>query len=90
MKTYRKTEMGIVGWNTAHTPLFETSIIHEETTVSEEELGKGFFDYEYADDEETSIMDAGKLFLEQGEVGQQFRWLVDPMSMEYCELRRLS
>jgi|6_EtaG_2_1085325.scaffolds.fasta_scaffold58618_2 hypothetical protein len=38
---------------------------------------------------EKIILEAGEKFLETAEVGDAFRWQVDPMSLQYCELVRI-
>ena len=48
------------------------------------------FTYETDGDDEKIILEAGEKFLETAEVGDAFRWQVDPMSLQYCELVRIN
>ena len=57
--------------------------------VTENELDTNF-DYETDDEHEQEILNKGKEFLNTCDFGDSYRWEVDPMSMQYCELRRLS
>tara|TARA_A100001037_G_C15138611_1_gene632483 strand:+ start:1146 stop:1403 length:258 start_codon:yes stop_codon:yes gene_type:complete len=85
MKTYRKSDMFLTGWG-SH---WQTAKIVEEAIVTENDLNINF-DYETDDEHEQEILNKGKEFLNTCEIGDSYRWEVDFMSMQYCELRRLS
>lgn len=77
--------MFLTGWGSN----WQTAKIVEEAIVTENELDTNF-DYETDDEHEQEILNKGKEFLNTCEIGDSYRWEVDPMSMQYCELRRLS
>ena len=87
MKTYKQTEMMLVNYSVGNLPVWELMKIVEEKIVSEDELGVDF-EYETDDIHEASILNAGKDFLLNAKVGDSLRWQVDPLSLQYCELRR--
>ena len=68
---------------------WQTAKIVEEAIVTENDLNINF-DYETDDEHEHEILNKGKEFLNTCEIGDSYRWEVDFMSMQYCELRRLS
>ena len=77
--------MFLTGWG-SH---WQTAKIVEEAIVTENDLNINF-DYETDDEHEQEILNKGKEFLNTCEIGDSYRWEVDFMSMQYCELRRLS
>ena len=68
---------------------WQTAKIVEEAIVTENDLNINF-DYETDDEHAQEILNEGKEFLNTCEIGDSYRWEVDFMSMQYCELRRLS
>jgi hypothetical protein len=87
MKTYQKIDMYLEDYRVGTHPLFERSRIIEEKIITNTD---GIdFEYETDDDTEQLILNEGKRFLATGEVGESFRWEVDPLSLQYCELRRI-
>lgn len=87
MKTYQKLDMYLEDFVLRGNPLFEVMHIIEEKIITNTD---GIdFDYETDDDREQLILNEGKRFLATGEVGESFRWEVDPLSLQYCELRRI-
>ena len=77
--------MFLTGWG-SH---WQTAKIVEEAIVTENDLNINF-DYETDDEHAQEILNEGKEFLNTCEIGDSYRWEVDFMSMQYCELRRLS
>ena len=87
MKTYQKIDMYLGDYRVGTHPLFERARIIEEKIITNTD---GIdFEYETDDDTEQLILNEGKRFLATGEVGESFRWEVDPLSLQYCELRRI-
>ena len=90
-KQFMKTDLSMIGYSVDIAPTYERVQIDYQQTVSIEDLkesGIDFF-YEPNDDHEALILDAGKVFLSTCEIGESFRWEVDPMGSQYCELRRI-
>ena len=89
MRTYQKTDMMVVNYSVENLPIWELMEILEEKVIPEDELGVDF-EYETDDKNEISILNAGKDFLLNAKVGDSLRWQVDPLSLQYCELRRIN
>ena len=90
-KQFIKTDLSLIGYSVDIAPTYERVQIDYQQTVFIEDLkesGTDFF-YEPNDDHEALILDAGKAFLSTCEIGESFRWEVDPMGSQYCELRRI-
>jgi hypothetical protein len=90
-KQFIKTDLSMIGYSVDIAPTYERVQIDYQQTVFIEDLkesGTDFF-YEPNDDHEALILDAGKAFLSTCEIGESFRWEVDPMGSQYCELRRI-
>lgn len=90
-KQFMKTDLSMIGYSVDIAPTYERVQIDYQQTVFIEDLkesGTDFF-YEPNDDHEALILDAGKAFLSTCEIGESFRWEVDPMGSQYCELRRI-
>ena len=90
-KQFIKTDLSMIGYSVDIAPTYERVQIDYQQTVFIEDLkesGIDFF-YEPNDDHEALILDAGKAFLSTCEIGESFRWEVDPMGRQYCELRRI-
>ena len=90
-KQFIKTDLSMIGYSVDIAPTYERVQIDYQQTVFIEDLkesGIDFF-YEPNDDHEALILDAGKAFLSTCEIGESFRWEVDPMGSQYCELRRI-
>tara|TARA_R100000808_G_C2048345_1_gene84926 strand:+ start:156 stop:437 length:282 start_codon:yes stop_codon:yes gene_type:complete len=43
-----------------------------------------------SEDEHKEMLEEGLKFLENSEVGDLFRWQVDMITLQYCEIRRIS
>ena len=89
MRTYKKTDMMVVNYSVENLPIWELMEILEEKVIPEDELGVDF-EYETDDKNEISILNAGKDFLLNAKVGESLRWQVDPLNLQYCELRRIN
>ena len=90
-KQFIKTDLSMIGYSVDIAPTYERVQIDYQQTVFIEDLkesGTDFF-YEPNDDHEALILNAGKAFLSTCEIGESFRWEVDPMGSQYCELRRI-
>lgn len=90
-KQFMKTDLSLIDYSVDIAPTYERVWIDHQQTVFIEDLkksGTDFF-YEPNDDHEALILDAGKAFLSTCEIGESFRWEVDPMGRQYCELRRI-
>ena len=90
-KQFMKTDLSLIDYSVDIAPTYERVQIDYQQTVFIEDLkesGTDFF-YEPNDDHEALILDAGKAFLSTCEIGESFRWEVDPMGSQYCELRRI-
>ena len=95
-KQFIKTDLSIIDYlvdiaPNHSLPSYERVQIDYQQTVFIEDLkksGTDFF-YEPNDDHEALILDAGKAFLSTCEIGESFRWEVDPRGRQYCELRRI-
>ena len=90
-KQFMKTDLSLIGYSVDIPPTYERVWIDHQQTVFIEDLkesGTDFF-YEPNNDHEALILDAGKAFLSTCEIGESFRWEVDPMGRQYCELRRI-
>lgn len=90
-KQFMKTDLSMIDYSVDIAPTYERVQIDYQQTVFIEDLkesGTDFF-YEPNDDHEALILDAGKAFLSTCEIGESFRWEVDPMGSQYCELRRI-
>jgi len=90
-KQFIKTDLSLIGYSVDIAPTYERVQIDYQQTVFIEDLkesGTDFF-YEPNNDHEALILDAGKAFLSTCEIGESFRWEVDPMGSQYCELRRI-
>ena len=90
-KQFKKTDLSLIGYSVDIAPTYERVQIDYQQTVFIEDLkesGTDFF-YEPNDGHEALILDAGKAFLSTCEIGESFRWEVDPMGSQYCELRRI-
>ena len=90
-KQFIKTDLSMIGYSVDIAPTYERVQIDYQQTVFIEDLkesGTDFF-YEPNNDHEALILDAGKAFLSTCEIGESFRWEVDPMGSQYCELRRI-
>ena len=90
-KQFIKTDLSLIDYSVDTAPTYERVWIDHQQTVFIEDLkesGTDFF-YEPNDDHEALILDAGKAFLSTCEIGESFRWEVDPMGRQYCELRRI-
>ena len=90
-KQFMKTDLSLIDYSVDIAPTYERVWIDYQQTVFIEDLkesGTDFF-YEPNDDHEALILDAGKAFLSTCEIGESFRWEVDPMGRQYCELRRI-
>jgi len=81
---YLNESVGNIGIN-----LYTRSRVLETETLPIDKLNVNFT-YETDGDDEKIILEAGKKFLETAEVGDAFRWQVDPMSLQYCELVRVN
>ena len=90
-KQFIKTDLSMIGYSVDIAPTYERVQIDYQQTVFIEDLkesGTDFF-YEPNDAHEALILDAGKAFLSTCEIGESFRWEVDPRGRQYCELRRI-
>ena len=65
---------------------YNTEYVHEG---NRQDMGGVDFSYEPNDTDEGEILKAGKQFLDTCGVDESFRWEVDPMGRQYCELRRI-
>ncbi len=89
MRTYQKTDMMVINYSVKNLPIWELMEIVGEKIGSANELDMDF-EYESDDVNEISILNAGKDFLLNAEVGESLRWQVDPLNLQYCELRRIN
>tara|TARA_R100000750_G_scaffold62114_1_gene54829 strand:- start:1473 stop:1736 length:264 start_codon:yes stop_codon:yes gene_type:complete len=84
-KLFMKTDMYLIYQSTETLQVFKT---YKTKYVHEGDLGVDF-SYEPNDTDEGEILKAGKQFLNTCEVDESFRWEVDTMGRQYCELRRI-
>ena len=84
-KLFMKTDMYLIYQSTETLQVFKT---YKTKYVHEGDLGVDF-SYEPNDTDEGEILKVGKQFLDTCGVDESFRWEVDTMGRQYCELRRI-
>tara|TARA_R110002020_G_scaffold362181_1_gene574582 strand:+ start:253 stop:516 length:264 start_codon:yes stop_codon:yes gene_type:complete len=84
-KLFTKTDMYLIYQPTETLQIFKT---YKTKYVHEGNLGVDF-SYEPNDTDEGEILKVGKQFLDTCGVDESFRWEVDTMGRQYCELRRI-